>query len=90
MAAELPRFRGTIDPEAVVPVILLATREEARGAQMRVGGLRVIDRTLRQLARLRDVQVTIVTDGSIAATEAAARRPSRSASPRTRARSSPS
>jgi len=48
-----------------VPVILLATRQEALGANMRVGGLRVIDRTLRQLSRLRDAHVTIVSDGSI-------------------------
>jgi hypothetical protein len=52
-------------PEVLVPVILLATREEALGANMRVGGLRVIDRTMRQMARLRDVRVTIVSDGSI-------------------------
>jgi CDP-alcohol phosphatidyltransferase len=51
--------------EAVVPVIVLATREEAVGAEMRVGGLRVIDRTMRQMARLRDVHVTVVSDGSI-------------------------
>jgi hypothetical protein len=52
-------------PGARVPVVLRATREEKHGAEMRVGGLRVIDRTLRQIARLRDVQVTIVSDGSI-------------------------
>jgi hypothetical protein len=52
-------------PETIVPVILLATREEKRGAEMRVGGLRVIDRTLRQIARLRDAKVTIVSDGSV-------------------------
>ncbi|HVZ74300.1 MAG TPA: CDP-alcohol phosphatidyltransferase family protein [Polyangia bacterium] len=46
-------------------MILLATKAEAPGASMRVGGLRVIDRTLRQIARLRDVNVTIVSDGSI-------------------------
>jgi hypothetical protein len=65
MAAEATGFVARLSPETVVPVILLATREEARGAQMRVGGLRVIDRTLRQIARLRDVEVTIVSDGSI-------------------------
>jgi hypothetical protein len=65
VAAEVPGFVQRLSPEAIVPVILLATREQARGAQMRVGGLRVIDRTLRQIARLRDVNVTIVSDGSI-------------------------
>jgi hypothetical protein len=65
VAAELPGFVARLSPEVVVPVILLATREEARGAQMRVGGLRVIDRTLRQIGRLRDVKVTVVSDGSI-------------------------
>jgi hypothetical protein len=64
-AAVLPGIMSRLAPEAVVPVILVATRQEARGAQMRVGGLRVIDRTLRQIARLRDVRVTVVSDGSI-------------------------
>jgi phosphatidylglycerophosphate synthase len=32
---------------------------------MQVGGLRVIDRAIRQLARLRDVNVVIATDGSV-------------------------
>jgi hypothetical protein len=54
-----------LGPEVTYPVIMLATREEAPGATMRIGGLRVIDRTLRQMARLRDVKVTIVSDGSI-------------------------
>jgi hypothetical protein len=65
MAAELPGFVARLSPEAVVPVILLATREEARGATMRVGGLRVIDRSVRQISKLRDVKVTLVTDGSV-------------------------
>src|SRR5258708_2609805 len=60
-----PGMVSRLAPEAVVPVILLATRDEARGAKMRVGGLRVVDRTLRQIARLRDVRVTIVSDGAI-------------------------
>ena len=61
----MPGIVARLAPEAIVPVILLATRQEALGANMRVGGLRVIDRTLRQIARLRDVRVTIVSDGSI-------------------------
>jgi len=64
-AAMMPGIVARLAPEVIVPVILLATREEARGAQMRVGGLRVIDRTLRQLGRLRDARVTIISDGSI-------------------------
>src|SRR4051794_24547214 len=52
-------------PQELVPVILTATREELPGAVMRVGGLRVIDRALRQMARLRDVRVTVISDGSI-------------------------
>ena len=65
MAADLPGVVARLSPEAVVPVILLATREEARGASMRVGGLRVVDRTLRQISKLRDVKVTLVSDGSV-------------------------
>jgi len=64
-AALMPGIVARLAPEVLVPVVLLATREEALGANMRVGGLRVIDRTLRQMARLRDVRVTIVSDGSI-------------------------
>jgi phosphatidylglycerophosphate synthase len=48
-----------------VPILLRATGNEARGATMRVGGLRVVDRAVRQLARLRDVTVVIASDGSI-------------------------
>ncbi len=49
------------------PVILLrATREEAAGAVLEVGGLRVIDRALRQLARQQVPRVVIATDGAIA------------------------
>jgi hypothetical protein len=64
-AVTMPGIVTRLTPEVLVPVILLATREHALGANMRVGGLRVIDRTLRQMARLRDVRVTIVSDGSI-------------------------
>jgi hypothetical protein len=65
VSAMAPGIVSRLAAEVTVPVILLATREEALGANMRVGGLRVIDRTLRQFARLRDVKVTIVSDGSI-------------------------
>ena len=51
--------------EALVPVILRATSQEATGAQMRVGGLRVIDRAIKQLARIRDAHVIIASDGSM-------------------------
>src|SRR6185437_10541311 len=40
----------------LVPIILTVTEQEAVGARMHVGGLRVIDRAIRQLARLRDTQ----------------------------------
>ncbi|HVV17682.1 MAG TPA: hypothetical protein VHH90_10790 [Polyangia bacterium] len=43
----------------------MATTAEAHGARMRIGGLRVIDRAIRQLSRLRDATVLIATDGSI-------------------------
>jgi hypothetical protein len=49
----------------VVPVILRATELEAAGARMRVGGLRVVDRAIRQLGRLRDAHVVVADDGSI-------------------------
>lgn len=48
-----------------IPIVLRATELEALGARMRVGGLRVVDRAIRQLSRLRDATVVIVSDGSI-------------------------
>src|SRR5690348_12594532 len=57
----------TISPpvRTVIPVILRATAAEATGARMRVGGMRIIDRAIRQLARLRDARVIVATDGTI-------------------------
>ena len=51
--------------QAAIPVILRVTRAEAVGAQMRVGGLRVVDRAIKQLARLRDAHIIVATDGSV-------------------------
>jgi phosphatidylglycerophosphate synthase len=48
-----------------VPIVLRATQSEARGARARVGGLRVFERAIRQLARVRDAHVVIATDGSL-------------------------
>ncbi|MFL5304085.1 MAG: hypothetical protein ACJ8F1_02680 [Polyangia bacterium] len=48
-----------------IPIVLRATADEARGARMRIGGLRVIDRAIRQLSKLGDATVLIATDGSI-------------------------
>src|SRR5450432_4166574 len=60
-------FSGPVSVAArtTVPVILSATAAEATGARMQVGGQRVVDRAIRQLARLRDVHVVIADDGSI-------------------------
>jgi hypothetical protein len=55
----------TTPVRATVPVILRATAAEAAGARMRVGGMRVIDRAVRQLARVRDARVVVADDGSI-------------------------
>lgn len=50
---------------AAIPVILRATEAESTGARMRVGGMRIVDRAIRQLARLRDARVIVISDGSI-------------------------
>ena len=57
----------------VIPVILRATEVEAIGARMRVGGMRIVDRAIRQLARLRDARVIVVSrrQHSVAAPAAA-------------------
>ncbi len=52
-------------PPERVPIVLRATAEERRGARARVGGLRVFDRAIRQLARVRDAHVVIASDGSV-------------------------
>ena len=49
----------------MVPILLCATTLEAKGARMQVGGLRVVDRAIRLLARLRDAYVVIAADGSV-------------------------
>jgi hypothetical protein len=56
---------ATLTAPSMVPIILSATEREASGARMHVGGLRVVDRALRLLARLRDAHVVIASDGSI-------------------------
>jgi hypothetical protein len=56
---------ATLAAPSMVPIILSATEREASGARMHVGGLRVVDRALRLLARLRDAHVVIASDGSI-------------------------
>jgi hypothetical protein len=63
-ATLFPRSIG-VAGHAAIPVVLRATEAESVGARMRVGGLRVVDRALRQLARLRDAHVVVVDDGSI-------------------------
>jgi hypothetical protein len=63
-ATLFPRSIG-VSAHATIPVVLRATEAESVGARMRVGGLRVVDRALRQLARLRDAHVVVVDDGSI-------------------------
>jgi len=47
-------------------VLVRATKDETAGAVLQVGGLRVIDRTLRQLERAGVPRVVIASDGAIA------------------------
>jgi hypothetical protein len=68
----IARAAAMMAPDAVsapvrkaIPVILRATEAESVGARMRIGGMRVIDRAIRQLARLRDARVIVVSDASI-------------------------
>jgi len=63
-AAVLPS--ANVAARTTIPIILCATESEATGAKMQVGGLRVVDRAIRQLARLRDVHVIVVSDGTVA------------------------
>jgi hypothetical protein len=56
---------ASMSTSTMVPVVLRVTELEATGARMQVGGLRVLDRAIRMLARLRDVEVVVATDGSV-------------------------
>jgi phosphatidylglycerophosphate synthase len=47
-------------------VVVSATRAEQAGAAMRVGGLTVVERALKQLAQPVDARVLVASDGSIA------------------------
>jgi hypothetical protein len=62
--AVLPRSTS-VGARTLAPIILRATALEATGACMQVGGLRVIDRAIRLLARLGDAHVVIAADGSV-------------------------
>jgi len=64
-AAVVPPRAVSAPAQTAVPVILRATGDEVKGALMRIGGMRVVDRAIRLLARLRDARVIIATDGSI-------------------------
>jgi len=57
--------RANVAARKLVPVILSATKAEALGARMEVGGLRIVDRAIRQLARLRDAHVVVAMDGTV-------------------------
>jgi phosphatidylglycerophosphate synthase len=60
----VPRLSVGPSPERV-PIVLRATEREAQGARVRVGGLRVLERAVRQLGRVRDAHVLIASDGSV-------------------------
>lgn len=45
--------------------VVRATRAEAAGAALTVAGLSVLERALRQLARLPDLRIVLLTDGAI-------------------------
>ena len=65
VAADVLPRSTTVGPGTLVPIILTATEVEATGARMQVGGLRVVDRAIRLLARLRDAHVVIAVDGNV-------------------------
>lgn len=47
-------------------VVLAATRDEAPGAGLRIAGLSVVERALKQLGQTTATEVTVASDGSIA------------------------
>jgi len=61
--AVVARLSNSAPPDRV-PIVLRATELEKFGARSRVAGLRVFDRAIRQLAKVRDAHVLIASDGS--------------------------
>jgi hypothetical protein len=47
-------------------LVLAATREEAAGASLRIAGLSVVERALKQLGQATGTEVIVASDGSIA------------------------
>jgi phosphatidylglycerophosphate synthase len=47
------------------PVVIVATRDEAAGARLRVAGLLVVERAVKQLGRMKHAPIIVATDGSV-------------------------
>lgn len=56
---------AALPPAPAAPVIVRATRAEAAGAALKVGGLTVVERAVKQLARMPVPRVILVTDGTV-------------------------
>jgi phosphatidylglycerophosphate synthase len=56
---------GRVAAAAPAPLVLSATRLEAAGASLIVGGLRVVERAILQLGRLPDLRVVVASDGTV-------------------------
>jgi phosphatidylglycerophosphate synthase len=57
---------AALPPAPAAPIIVRATREEAAGAALKVGGLTIVERAVKQLARMPVPRVILATDGTVA------------------------
>jgi phosphatidylglycerophosphate synthase len=52
--------------EPATTVVVAATRAEQPGASMRIAGLTIVERAIKQLAQVPDTRVVVASDGTIA------------------------
>ena len=52
--------------ETATPIVISATRAEQPGASMRIAGLSIVERAIKQLAQLPNTRVVVASDGTIA------------------------
>src|SRR5207237_7842494 len=59
------RGRGAAMTEMPATTVVSATRAEQPGASMRLGGLTVVERAIKQLAQVPDTRIIVASDGTI-------------------------
>lgn len=63
--AAVPPPSPALPPAPAAPIIVRATREESAGAALKVAGLTIVERAVKQLARMPVSRVIVATDGTV-------------------------